>query len=96
MSAYKTKAYRVFAELLRSRIEWFVVRYEAIAKLAPESDRETVHSMIRHERAILSWAEQESNRATTSSLDDMLAELEWPISALRNDEHTVSLTIQQC
>ena len=80
VSAYKTMAYRVFAELIRPRIEWFVVRYEAIAKLAPESARETAISMARHEHAILSWLEQESKCATTSSLDDMLAELEWLIS----------------
>ncbi len=80
VSAYKTMEYREFAELLRPRIEWFVNRYEAIAKLAPESDQETALSMVRHEQAILSWLEQESKGATTSSLDDMLAELKWPIS----------------
>ena len=80
VSAYKTMEYREFAELLRPRIEWFINRYEAIAKLAPESERETALSMVRHERAILSWLEQESNGATSSSLDDMLAELKWPIS----------------
>ena len=81
VTAYKTMAYKEFAELLRPRIEWFVVRYEAIAKLAHESDRETAPSMVRHERAILSLLEQESKCATTSSLDDMLAKLERPIGA---------------
>lgn len=81
VSAYKAMEYREFAELLRPRIEWFIDRYEAIAKIAPESDRETALSMVRHERAILSWIELESNGAATSSLDDMLAELKWPISS---------------
>ena len=80
VSAYTTMEYRDFAELLRPRIEWFVNRYEAFAKLAPESDEETALSMVRHERAILSWLEQESNGATSSSLDNTLAELKWPIS----------------
>lgn len=80
VSAYKTMEFKEFAELLRPRIEWFVNRYEAIAELAPESDRETALSMVRHEHAILSWLQQESNGATTSSLDDMLAELKWAIT----------------
>ena len=81
VSAYETMAYSEFAELLRPRIEQFVSTFEAIAELAPASDQEIALAVVRHERAILSWLEQESRGATTSSVDDMLAELKWPISA---------------
>ena len=60
-------------------VEGFLSRFKEIAAAGPNEDREILESMIRHESAILRWFEMESRGEKEGSLDDMLAELQYPV-----------------
>lgn len=81
VGAYQTMEFQSFTALIKPSVEQFLKRFEEIEQAAPEADHAMVASMVKHERAILTWLEQESCAASDTSLDAMIAELQYPILA---------------
>lgn len=63
---------------MRESVAGYVKRFEEIERLGPEGDREILHSMVVHERSILTFAERELAGAP-GSLDDIIAQLRYPL-----------------
>ena len=72
-------AWREFAELNVPVVEGFLARFGAIVKVGDEADRETLESMVQHEAAILRWATMERDGIVDGSLDDVIAQLNYPL-----------------
>ena len=76
---YINSSWEVFARANIGIVEGFLSRFKEIAAAGPSEDREILESMIRHESAILRWFEMESRGEKEGSLDDILAELQYPV-----------------
>ncbi len=61
----------------------FVDRYIAVEAMAPAEYRELARSMVVHEQSIYRFAELEATGNTSTSLDDMVAQLTYPLPAPR-------------
>jgi hypothetical protein len=68
-----------FAALNVPVVEDFLARFKAIAELGDEVDREILESMVRHEASILRWATMERDGNIDGSLDDITAQLNYPL-----------------
>lgn len=80
VSAYKsTSNLQEFSRLIMPTVQGFLSRFEEIARICPEEDREVAESMVRHESAILKWLAMESEGNSEDSLDDMIGELRYPL-----------------
>ena len=60
-------------------VEDFLARFEAIVKVGDEADREILESMVRHEASILRWATMERDDVVDGSLDDVIAQINYPL-----------------
>jgi hypothetical protein len=80
VGTYRDTPWPEFAALILSGEEAFVARFEAIAKVGDEADRDVLNSMVRHETSILRWAAMESEGDADGSLDDVIAQLRYPLS----------------
>jgi hypothetical protein len=58
----------------------YLDKFRAIAEAAPESDRDVTHSMVVHEAAIKNFAELELAGDTANSLNDVVAQLQYPLA----------------
>lgn len=81
VGAYRSMDFPAFAALIKPTVEGYLARFEEIAQAAPDADRETAQSMVRHERSILDWLEEESSGGSSGSLEAMVAELQYPLPA---------------
>ena len=79
IGTYREIRGKKFAALIASGEEDFVTRFEAIAKAGEEADRELLESMVRHEGSILRWATMERDGNTDGSLDEVIAQLSYPL-----------------
>jgi hypothetical protein len=61
-------------------VEEFIGTFEAIVALGPDSDRDILQSMVTHERAILRWLKMEQAGDRLGSLDDVVAQLVFPLA----------------
>lgn len=68
-----------FMGLYAPVVENFLPRFEAIVKVGDEADREILESMVRHEAAILKWATMERDGFVEGSLDEVIAQLNYPL-----------------
>ncbi len=68
---------------LQAGVKPFVDRYIAVEALAPAEYRELAHSMVVHEQSIYRFAELEATGNTSTSLDDIVAQLTYPLPAPR-------------
>jgi hypothetical protein len=57
----------------------YISRFEAIRDAGPTEDRDVLESMVRHESSILTWATLESQGVTVGTLDDVIAQLQYPL-----------------
>jgi hypothetical protein len=64
-------------------VQEFLSRFEAILELGPTADEGILRSMVEHEASILKWATMESDGITDGSLDDVIAQLQYPLPAHR-------------
>jgi hypothetical protein len=64
---------------LRDGIKPFVERYMEIETMAPAEYRDTAHAMVVHEQAGYRFAALEAAGNTTHSLDDVVAQLTYPL-----------------
>lgn len=60
-------------------VQGFLSRFEAILELGPAEDQRTLQSMVDHEASILRWVTMESDGITHGSLDDVIAQLQYPL-----------------
>jgi hypothetical protein len=82
IGAYRDMSWQEFAELNVPVVEDFLARFKAIAELGDEVDREILESMVRHEASILRWATMERDGVVDGSLDDVIAQLNYPLSGV--------------
>ena len=79
--AYRDMSWQEFAGLNVPVVEGFLAQFEAIVKVGDDADREILESMVRHEAAILRWATMERDGIEEGSLDDVIAQLNYPLTA---------------
>jgi hypothetical protein len=79
IGAYREMSWQEFAAVNVPVVEDFLARFEAIAELGDQADREILESMVRHEAAILRWATMERDGIVDGSLDDVIAQLNYPL-----------------
>lgn len=79
VQGYLNSSWEEFAGFNREVVLGFLARFREIADAGPEEDREILHSMVRHEKAILKWFDMESRGETEGSLDAMIDELQYPL-----------------
>lgn len=81
VEGYKAASWEEFAAANKEVVQTFLRRFEEIAAMGPEEDREILESMIQHEKAILCWFDMESRGEREGSLDAVIAELKYPLPA---------------
>lgn len=81
-TTYRDSTWPEFAAANIPVLEDFISRFEAIAKIGDDEDRDILDSMVRHESSILRWATMESEGRTDGSLDDVIEQLVWPLPGL--------------
>jgi hypothetical protein len=79
VGAYRDMSWQEFAGLNIPIVEGFLARFEAIAKVGDEADHEILEAMVRHEASILRWATMERDDVVDGSLDDVIAQLNYPL-----------------
>ena len=81
VAAYQALGFPEFAAAMKPTVQGFLSRFQEIELVGPADDQKVLHSMVRHESAILRWLEMESEGNTEGSLDAMIAELQYPLPA---------------
>ncbi len=76
---YLASSWEDFAAANKAVVQSFLDRFEEIARIGPDEDRDILKSMIQHERAILRWFDMESRSEQEGSLDAVIAELKYPL-----------------
>jgi hypothetical protein len=79
IGAYRDMTWQEFAALNVPVVKNFLTRFESIANIGDEADREILESMVRHEASILRWATMERDGVVDGSLDDIIAQLSYPL-----------------
>ena len=79
VQGYLASSWEEFAAFNKEVVLGFLARFKEIAEAGPEEDQEILHSMIRHEKAILKWFDMESRGETEGSLDAIIDELQYPL-----------------
>jgi hypothetical protein len=79
VGAYRDMSWQEFAGLNIPIVEGFLARFEAIVKVGDEADYEILDAMVRHEASILRWATMERDDVVDGSLDDVIAQLNYPL-----------------
>lgn len=79
VEAYLNSSWEEFAGFNKEVVLGFLARFKEIAEAGPDEDKEILHSMIRHEKAILKWFDMESRGETEGSLDAIIDELQYPL-----------------
>ncbi len=79
VGAYRDMSWPEFAGLNVPVVEGFLTRFEAIVNVGDEADHEILESMVRHEASILRWATMERDGTIDGSLDDVIAQLNYPL-----------------
>jgi hypothetical protein len=76
---YASKSWRKHMEETVSITKFYVDKFREIEAAAPESEREVAHSMVIHESAIKTFAELELAGDPGNSLNDVIAQLQYPL-----------------
>lgn len=81
VQVYQSLSFPEFAAAMKPGVQGFLSRFQEIERVGPPEDQKILHSMVRHESAILRWLDMESEGRTDGSLDAMIAELQFPLPA---------------
>jgi len=76
---YQALGWPEFAAANMPVVEGFLSRFEAILELGPPEDKRILQSMVDHEASILRWVTLERDGITKGSLDDVIAQLQYPL-----------------
>jgi hypothetical protein len=79
VTAYENTTWQAFVGGLIPVVETFLDRFREIMELGREEDQEMLDSMVQHEAAILKWLQDEQAGPSASSLDAMVAQLNYPL-----------------
>ncbi len=79
IAAYRDSSWQEFMSLNVPVVSDFLQRFEAIAEVGDLQDADVLQSMVHHEASILRWAQMESRGETSGSLDDVVAQLNYPL-----------------
>jgi hypothetical protein len=79
VAAYGEMTSQEYAAMNIPILEEFLARFRAIVEVGDDADREVLESMVRHEAAIVRWATMESDGEADGSLDDIIAQLNYPL-----------------
>jgi hypothetical protein len=77
--SYASKSWRRHMEETVGITKFYLAKFREIEAAAPESDREVAHSMLVHEAAINRFAQMELEGDTANSLNDVIAQLQYPL-----------------
>ena len=78
---YEDNNWHEFLAQLQPTVEFFVTRFQQIAKAGPAEDRDILESMVRHEESFLHWIEKET-AGEEGSLDLAISQLQYPLAPL--------------
>ena len=81
MKNFAKKSWHQHMEELVKITTFYVEKFREIEAASPESDRAVTHSMVIHEAAIKKFAELELAGDSANSLNDMIAQLHFPLTA---------------
>ena len=81
MRNFAGKSWHQHMEELVKITTFYVEKFREIEAASPESDRAITHSMVLHEAAIKKFAELELAGDSANSLNDMIAQLHFPLTA---------------
>ena len=76
---YNSSNWKTFMEGQSRIVASFVKRFEEIEAMTPAEDLNVVHSMLVHERAILRFVELEASGKGAGSINDVVAQLHFPL-----------------
>ena len=79
VNGYLAASWEDFAAANKTIVQGFLDRFQEIACIGAEEDREILESMIQHEQAILRWFDMESRGEQKGALDAIIAELKYPL-----------------
>ena len=78
-ATYEGKSWNFLITSLNEILREFVTRYKKLASEAPAGYEEVYRSMVIHEESLLTFTELELSGDTEHSLDDVIAQLQYPL-----------------
>jgi hypothetical protein len=78
--SYRSKSWRQHMEELAGITSFFLEKFREIEDAAPDSEREVTHSMVVHETALNKFAQLELAGDANNSLNDVIAQLQYPLA----------------
>jgi hypothetical protein len=78
--SYAAKSWHRHMEEVIAITDIYLEKFRAIAAASPQSERETTQSMVAHESAIRTFAELELAGDGANSLNDVIAQLRYPLT----------------
>ncbi len=79
VAGYVDRPWRDYAAASATHLRTVLRRYEAIAALGPAEDQPILEAVVRHEAALLRWAEMEAADPSEESLAAVTAMLVFPM-----------------
>ena len=80
---YASKSWRVHMEEVVKITNMYLGKFREIAAAAPHDERAIAESMVTHEAAIKRFGELELEGDTANSLNDVIAQLKYPLTKSR-------------
>ena len=79
MKTFASKSWHQHMEETVKITSFYVEKFREIENASPESERPMTHSMVLHEAAIKKFAELELAGDVANSLNDVIAQLQYPL-----------------
>ncbi len=83
VAGYLDSVWAAYAAATATHLRGVLARYEAIAAMGPPEDQPVLRAVVRHEAALLRWAEMESAGPSSESLAAVTEMLAFPMPAAR-------------
>jgi hypothetical protein len=81
--SFASKSWRRHMEEIVGITNFYIEKFRAIADASPQDEREVAQSMVVHETAIRTFAERELAGDGENSLNDVIAQLKYPLTPPR-------------
>jgi hypothetical protein len=78
-AGFGEKSWQQHMEEIASITDFYLDKFRAIEAAAPDTERDMAQSMVLHEAAINNFAKRELAGETRRSLDEVIAQLQWPL-----------------
>jgi hypothetical protein len=80
-NGFADKSWRLLMEEIAGVTRFYLEKFRQIEAAAQEGERGMARSMIAHETALHNFAKRELAGETQRSLDEVIAQLQWPLPA---------------